>query len=119
MRPSRAGGHGGVPVLYATPWVWEATLTLLELRDRAQAREVEARRLDPCAIASDLLTAVRDGDDRAAEVAKDLAYAVLAAGTSRLARSVLEGGPLTITRAIRLAEEALSRPHRARRSGAS
>jgi hypothetical protein len=59
-------------------------------------------------IADDFLAAVSAGEDRAAELAIALANAVLDASGAKLAQGVLEGGPLSITRAIRLAEVVLS-----------
>jgi hypothetical protein len=63
---------------------------------------------EPSVLADEFLRAVGAGDDRAAELAADLANAVLEASGARLALSVLEGGALTVTRAIRLAEKVLS-----------
>jgi len=54
------------------------------------------------------LEAVRSGDDAAVELAARLAEQVLDASAARLALSVLEGGPLSITRAVRLAEHVLA-----------
>jgi len=70
-------------------------------------------------MALEFLTAVRAGDDRAVELAECLARVVLDASPARLALSVLEGGPLSVTRAIRLAEHVLSLPTLAAREGAS
>ncbi len=53
------------------------------------------------------LEAVSAGDDRAVELAASLAEHTLEESGARLALSVLDGGPLSITRAIRLAEHVL------------
>jgi hypothetical protein len=60
------------------------------------------------AAAVEFLTAVRAGEDRAVDLAERLANAVLDASGARLALEVLQGGPLTVTRAIRLAEQLLA-----------
>jgi hypothetical protein len=77
--------------------------------------------VDIDALAIEFLTAVRSGDDRAVGLASRLAEVVLDASSARLALTVLEGGALTITRAIRLAEHVLSvsAPTEPRREGAS
>jgi hypothetical protein len=77
--------------------------------------------VDIDALAIEFLTAVRSGDDRAVGLASRLAEVVLDASSGRLALTVLEGGALTITRAIRLAEHVLSvsAPTEPRREGAS
>jgi hypothetical protein len=59
-------------------------------------------------VAVEFLAAVRAGDDAAADLALRLAERVIDASAARLALSVLEGGPLSITRAIRLAEHVLA-----------
>jgi hypothetical protein len=48
------------------------------------------------------------GDDEAVPLAIELAHAVLDASEAKIAQSVLDGGPLTLTRAIRLAELVLT-----------
>lgn len=63
-----------------------------------------ARQLEPGVLAEAFLRAVAAGDDGSLELATALADAVLDANGAKLAQSVLEGGPLTIARAIRLAE---------------
>jgi hypothetical protein len=63
-----------------------------------------ARQQDPSVLAAEFLRAVAAGDDAAVELATAFADAVLEASGAKLAQSVLDGGPLTITRAIRLAE---------------
>jgi hypothetical protein len=83
---------------------------------RQQARQQQP---EPSQLADAFLTAVGAGDDRAAQLAMALADAVLDASGARLAVSVLEGGPLIITRAIRLAEDVLSRRGNAAKAGAS
>jgi hypothetical protein len=50
-------------------------------------------------------------------MAARLAELVLNASGARLALDVLEGGPLTVTRAIRLAEQVLSQYAKAARTG--
>jgi hypothetical protein len=65
-------------------------------------------RANPSELAFEFLAAVRGGDDRAVDLAARLAEGVLEASAARLALSVLEGGPLSITRAIRLAEHVLA-----------
>jgi hypothetical protein len=67
-----------------------------------------ARQRDPGALAEAFLRAVAVGDDGAVSLATALADAVLEASGAKLAQSVLDGGPLTITRAIRLAELVLT-----------
>jgi hypothetical protein len=62
---------------------------------------------------------VRVGDDRAVDLAARLAELVLNASGAQLALAVLEGGPLIVTRAIRLAEHVLSSRTRAAREDAS
>jgi hypothetical protein len=62
---------------------------------------------DARAQALEFLTAVRAGDDRAVDLAVRLADLVLDMSGARLALEVLEGGSLSITRAIRLAERVL------------
>jgi hypothetical protein len=57
--------------------------------------------------AVEFLRAVGAGDDRAVDLAARLAESLLEETGARLALSVLEGGPLAITRAIRLAEHVL------------
>jgi hypothetical protein len=54
--------------------------------------------------AAELLEATARGEDRAGVLAFDLARRVLDELGGALASSVLEGGPLTIVRAVRLAE---------------
>ena len=63
---------------------------------------------DASARAIALLRAVRAGDDCAVRLAAELAELVLTVSGARLALEVLERGPFTITRAIRLAEHVLS-----------
>lgn len=67
-----------------------------------------ARQQEPGALAEGLLLAVAAGDDGAVALACALADAVLEASGAKLAQSVLDGGPLAITRAIRLAELVLA-----------
>ena len=56
-------------------------------------------------VADELLKAVERGDDAAAwTTAQELARAVLANEVVALARAVLEGGPLAVHRALKLAE---------------
>lgn len=55
-----------------------------------------------------LLQAARAGEDRSLELANALAAEVLAHPAVALAFEVLAGGPLTIARAIRLAELVLA-----------
>ena len=76
---------------------------------------------DARAAAVTFLEAVRAGDDAAVELAVRLADQVLDASAGRLALSVLEGGPLSITRAVRLAEHVLAAeaPTGASKRGAS
>lgn len=74
----------------------------------AYAAICSARQQDPGALAEAFVRAVAEGDDGALELATALADAVLDASGAKLAQSVLEGGPLTITRAIRLAEFVLT-----------
>ena len=62
----------------------------------------------PGALAEEFLRAVATGEDEAATLATALAEAVLDASGAKLALGVLNGGPLTITRAIRLAELVLT-----------
>jgi hypothetical protein len=71
------------------------------------------------AIAEALVRAVAAGDDVAVELANALADAVLEGTGAKLALSVLDGGPLTITRAIRLAEQVLTLRCAAGKAGAS
>ncbi len=60
-------------------------------------------------VATALLRATAEGDgERAAELAAELARAVLDAPATVLARQILEGGPLAITRALRLADAVLA-----------
>lgn len=59
---------------------------------------------EPGELAEAFLRAVATGDDGAVPLAIAVADSVLAASGVKLAQSVLEGGPLTLTRAIRLAE---------------
>ncbi|MGH7436093.1 MAG: hypothetical protein ACRENE_10510 [Polyangiaceae bacterium] len=54
--------------------------------------------------AAELLEATAGGEDRAGELAFELARRVLDELGGSLASSVLEGGPLTIVRAVRLAD---------------
>ncbi|MFZ5894787.1 MAG: hypothetical protein ACOY0T_27235 [Myxococcota bacterium] len=54
------------------------------------------------------MRAVAAGEDGAVALATALAEAVLEGTGAKLALSVLDGGPLTITRAIRLAELVLA-----------
>jgi hypothetical protein len=54
--------------------------------------------------AAETLEATARGEDRAGELAFELARRVLDELGGTLAASVLEGGPLTIVRAVRLAE---------------
>jgi hypothetical protein len=63
---------------------------------------------DPSAMAAAFVRAVAVGDDGAVALATALADAILEATGAKLALSVLDGGPLTITRAIRLAELVLA-----------
>jgi hypothetical protein len=63
---------------------------------------------EPGSIAEAFLRAVATGDDRAVPLATALADAVLHATGAKLALSVRDGGPLTVTRAIRLAELVLT-----------
>jgi len=60
------------------------------------------------ASAVEFLLAVRAGDDVALELATRLAETLLEASGARLALQVLEGGALSVTRAIRLAEHVLA-----------
>src|SRR5579884_609182 len=62
----------------------------------------------PGDLAVAFLNAVRAGDDVAVDLVSRLAEAVLDETGARLATTVLEGGPLSIMRAIRLAEHVLS-----------
>jgi hypothetical protein len=64
------------------------------------------------------LRAVAVGDDGAVALAIALADAVLDASGVKVAQSVLEGGPLTLTRAIRLAELVLARRRQTEKAGA-
>jgi hypothetical protein len=75
--------------------------------------------LELSTLADEFLAAVTAGDDGAAALATSLANAVLERSGARLALSVLDGGALTITRAIRLAEYVLSQKGNAARAGAS
>jgi hypothetical protein len=63
---------------------------------------------EPAAVAEKFLRAVATGEDEAVTLATALAEAFLDASGAKLAQSVLDGGPLTITRAIRLAELVLT-----------
>ena len=54
------------------------------------------------------LSAARAGEDRAVDLAVPLAQLVLGAEPVQLAQGVLEGGPLVVTRAVRLAEHILA-----------
>jgi len=74
----------------------------------ADAAICSAGQQGPGAIAEAFLRAVASGDDGAVSLAIALADAVLDASGAKLAQSVLDGGPLTVTRAIRLAELVLT-----------
>lgn len=63
---------------------------------------------EPAAVAEEFLRAVATGDDEAVTLATALAEAVLDASGAKLAQSVLDGGPMSIPRAIRLAEVVLT-----------
>jgi hypothetical protein len=73
--------------------------------DRGHGDEPRASDLPSSAVA--FLRAVSAGDDRAVDLAAKLADCLLDESGTRLALSVLEGGPLSLTRAIRLAERVL------------
>jgi hypothetical protein len=60
------------------------------------------------ALAEAFLRAVAAGDDASVPLAIALADAVLEATGAKLAQAVLDAGPLTVTRAIRLAEVVLT-----------
>jgi hypothetical protein len=66
-----------------------------------------ARGDDLYARAVGFLEAVSAAEDRAVELAAGLGDVVLDASGARLALAVLEGGPLTITRAVRLARRVM------------
>jgi hypothetical protein len=85
-----------------------------ETGSRQQTRQ---QSLEPSALADAFLRAVSAGDDRATDLAAALAQAVVDASGVTLALGVLEGGPLALTRAIRLAEQVLSRHAKAARTG--
>lgn len=70
------------------------------------------------ALAEAFLRAVAAGDDGAVALAAALAESVLGAGEVKAAQSVLEGGPLAVTRAIRLAELILAGRSQAGKVGA-
>lgn len=77
-----------------------------------------ARQHEPSALAEAFLRAVAAGDDTAVPLATALADAVLEATGAKLAQSVLDAGPLTVTRAIRLAELVLTAHGRGGKVGA-
>ena len=73
---------------------------------------------EPDALAEAFLRAVAAGHDEAVPLATALANSVLDARGVKVAQSVLEGGPLTLTRAIRLAELVLTGRAPAAKAGA-
>jgi hypothetical protein len=96
-----------------------ATHPVQEFRELpADAAICSARQQEPGALAEALLRAVAVGDDGAVALAIALADAVLDASGVKVAQSVLEGGPLTLTRAIRLAELVLARRRQTEKAGA-
>jgi len=83
----------------------------------ADAAICSARQQDPGALATAFLRAVAAGDDGAVPLAVALADSVLDASGVKVAQSVLEGGPLALTRAIRLAELVLTGRRQAEKAG--
>ena len=84
----------------------------------ADAAICSAGQQEPGSLAEMFLRAVASDDDRAVSLAVALADAVLDATGAKLAQSVLDGGPMTVTRAIRLAELVLTRRGAAGKVGA-
>ncbi len=84
----------------------------------ADAAICSARQQEPDALAESFLRAVAAGDDGAVALALALADSVLDASGVKLAQSVLEGGPLALTRAIRLAELVLAGRRQVEKVGA-
>ena len=82
------------------------------------AASCSAGQQDVSATAEAFVGAVAAGDDGALKLATALAEAVLEGTGAKLAQSVLDGGPLTITRAIRLAELVLTLRGAAEKVGA-
>lgn len=98
---------------------FDATPAALEFpRIPADAAICSARQQEPRALAKAFLRAVAAGDDGAVLLAAALAESVLGANEVKAAQSVLEGGPLAVTRAIRLAELILAGRSQAGRVGA-
>lgn len=84
----------------------------------ADAAICSAGQQEARALAEAFLRAVAAGDDGAVALAAALAESVLGAGEVKAAQSVLEGGPLAVTRAIRLAELILAGRSQAGKVGA-
>jgi len=84
----------------------------------ADAAICSARQQEPGELAEAFLCALAAGDDGAVSLAMALADSVLDASGVKVAQSVLEGGPLTLTRAIRLAELVLTGRRQAEKAGA-
>jgi hypothetical protein len=74
----------------------------------SDAAKCSTRQRSAGVLAEAFLCAVAAGDDQAVAFATALAGAVLETPVVKLAHSVLEGGPLTVTCAIRLAELVLA-----------